>query len=152
VRSLLIQIQKVKVDGALAMSALDKLLQSNELNFAFLAFIPTLLVTYSVVNYFKSAFGVARKHATEEVARNIKLTMRDIEKLVLDFDRSSDETIGLLLCHLVSIDQTVRESFFSERDRVLLLEDVEDLEQAIMDERKDSGVILTIMNRIYRFL
>jgi nuclear-control-of-ATPase protein 2 len=56
VRSLLIQVQKVKVDGAFAMSALDKLLRSNELNFAFLAFVPTLLISYFVVNYVNSLF------------------------------------------------------------------------------------------------
>jgi hypothetical protein len=33
---MLIQVQKTKVDVDLAMSALDKLLKSNELNFAFL--------------------------------------------------------------------------------------------------------------------
>ena len=34
IRALFIQIQKAKVDGELAISALDKLLKSNELNFA----------------------------------------------------------------------------------------------------------------------
>jgi hypothetical protein len=53
VRSLLIQVQKVKVDGALAMSALDKLLRSNELNFAFLALVPTILITFGLVSWFK---------------------------------------------------------------------------------------------------
>jgi nuclear control of ATPase protein 2 len=36
IRTLLIQVQKTKVDVDLAMAALDKLLKSNELNFAFL--------------------------------------------------------------------------------------------------------------------
>ena len=134
------------------MSALDKLLQSNELNFAFLAFIPTLLVTYSTFNYFQSAFGVARKQVVDQVSKNIKLGMREIEKLILDSDRSSDEIIGHLLCHLVSIDQTVRESTIPERDKALVLEDLEDLERSIMDERKDINLLLTIMNRIYRFI
>lgn len=35
-QTMLIQVQKTKVDVDLAMSALDKLLKSNELNFAFL--------------------------------------------------------------------------------------------------------------------
>lgn len=35
-QTILIQVQKTKVDVDLAMSALDKLLRSNELNFAFL--------------------------------------------------------------------------------------------------------------------
>lgn len=44
VRLVLIQIQKTKVDLEIAMQALDKLLRSNELNFAFLAVMPTLLI------------------------------------------------------------------------------------------------------------
>jgi nuclear-control-of-ATPase protein 2 len=44
IRSLLIQLQKTKVDGELAMSALDRLLKANELNFALLAVIPTFMV------------------------------------------------------------------------------------------------------------
>lgn len=36
IQTLLIQVQKTKVDVDLAMAALDKLLKSNELNFAFL--------------------------------------------------------------------------------------------------------------------
>lgn len=48
IRGLLIQIQKAKVDGELAISALDKLLRSNELNFAFLAVMPSLLLTWLI--------------------------------------------------------------------------------------------------------
>lgn len=36
IQTLLIQVQKTKVDVDVAMAALDKLLKSNELNFAFL--------------------------------------------------------------------------------------------------------------------
>ena len=43
---MLIQVQKTKVDLELAMAALDKLLKSNELNFAFLALGPSLFVVY----------------------------------------------------------------------------------------------------------
>lgn len=37
-----------------AMSALDKLLRSNELNFAFLAFVPTLMISYTISGYISS--------------------------------------------------------------------------------------------------
>lgn len=42
-QTMLIQVQKTKVDVDLAMSALDKLLKSNELNFAFLGKIVAIL-------------------------------------------------------------------------------------------------------------
>ena len=140
------------MDGALAMSALDKLLQSNELNFAFLAFIPTLLVTYGMFSYFQGVLGEGRSMVKKQVFRKVKRGLRDIERLILDFDRNSDEIFGLLLVHLVYIDEIVRVSAISGEDRIIILEDIEDLEKAIMDERKDAGVILTIMNRVYRDL
>jgi len=46
IRTSLIQIQKAKVDLELAMSALDKLLRANELNFAILTVIPTLAILW----------------------------------------------------------------------------------------------------------
>ncbi|RUP48836.1 ATP synthase regulation protein NCA2-domain-containing protein [Jimgerdemannia flammicorona] len=48
IRTLLIQLQKTKVDVDLTMSALDKLLKSNELNFAFLAVAPTMLLLWGI--------------------------------------------------------------------------------------------------------
>jgi nuclear-control-of-ATPase protein 2 len=51
---LLIQVQKTKVDLELAMAALDKLLKSNELNFAFLALGPSLFVVYLISTWVKN--------------------------------------------------------------------------------------------------
>lgn len=51
---MLIQVQKTKVDMELAMAALDKLLKSNELNFAFLALGPSLFVVYLFSTWIKN--------------------------------------------------------------------------------------------------
>lgn len=48
VQLLLIQVQKTKVDVGLAMTSLDKLLQQNELNFAFLALVPAFALFWGV--------------------------------------------------------------------------------------------------------
>lgn len=42
----LIQIQKTKVDLAVAMAALDRLLRANQLNFALLAMIPSAMLLH----------------------------------------------------------------------------------------------------------
>jgi len=47
-RLALIQIQKQKVDVERAMLQIDKLLKSNELNFQFMAAIPTLIVAFGI--------------------------------------------------------------------------------------------------------
>lgn len=49
IRTLLIQVQKTKVDVDLAMAALDKLLKSNELNFAFLGKLEVEFTGLSVI-------------------------------------------------------------------------------------------------------
>ena len=73
VRSFLIQIQKTKVDLELAMSALDKLLRSNELNFAMLAVIPTLVVVAFITRQVRSVLSETkgmRKRQTHDMIRN----------------------------------------------------------------------------------
>ena len=52
---ILIQVQKSKVDLQIAMSALDQLLRSNELNFEVMAIVPTLLILYMIILQGKSA-------------------------------------------------------------------------------------------------
>ncbi|ORX53628.1 NCA2-domain-containing protein [Hesseltinella vesiculosa] len=53
IQALLIQVQKTKVDVELAMQALDKLLKSNELNFAFLAVAPSMLLTWGAFSWLR---------------------------------------------------------------------------------------------------
>lgn len=47
VRSLLIQVQKTKVDGSLALNGIDKMLQSQQLVFGVVAISPALLILYT---------------------------------------------------------------------------------------------------------
>lgn len=48
VRSILIQIQKTKVDGGTAISGIDKLLKSQQLLFGALSILPSLFVLYQI--------------------------------------------------------------------------------------------------------
>jgi nuclear-control-of-ATPase protein 2 len=73
VRILLIQVQKTKVDLDVAMSSLDKLLKSNELNFAFLAILPSLVISYSAVTY---VWGVWRRRRFNLDNTGVKETIR----------------------------------------------------------------------------
>ena len=49
IEATLIQVQKTKVDLQLAISAVDKLLQSNELNFHMMALVPAVVVAWVLV-------------------------------------------------------------------------------------------------------
>jgi nuclear control of ATPase protein 2 len=76
IRSLLIQIQKVKVDGGFALNALDKLLKSNELNFAFLAVMPTLFVTYGTVSWIRTKMGNHKGFGFSQKMEEIRFCLR----------------------------------------------------------------------------
>lgn len=51
VRALLIQLQKTKVDGGVAVSGIDKMLQSQQLVFGVVAISPSLLILYQAYQY-----------------------------------------------------------------------------------------------------
>ncbi len=76
IRSLFIQLQKAKVDGELAMSALDKLLRSNELNFAFLTVLPSLAVIGFLVSYLKSIFRERLVRGRKSTRKELLLSIR----------------------------------------------------------------------------
>lgn len=48
IRSLLIQLQKTKVDGSLALNGIDRMLQSQQLVFGVVALSPALLIIYTL--------------------------------------------------------------------------------------------------------
>ncbi|KAJ3078854.1 Nuclear control of ATPase protein 2, partial [Quaeritorhiza haematococci] len=81
-RSVLIQIQKAKVDGEYAMSALDKLLKSNELNFAVLAVIPSLLVLWFVGAGVRSWVGKAGAASREDAFEVVRFGLRELERIL----------------------------------------------------------------------
>ena len=56
VRSLLVQIQKAKVDLDQALSGIDKLLKSQELTFAFVGVAPSLTIVYAFFTYLRGVW------------------------------------------------------------------------------------------------
>ncbi|KAI9497369.1 ATP synthase regulation protein NCA2-domain-containing protein [Zychaea mexicana] len=76
IQTLLIQVQKTKVDVDLAMAALDKLLKSNELNFAFLAVAPSMLLTYASFSWLKNLYSKRSGYQVGKIAMPIREVMR----------------------------------------------------------------------------
>ncbi|KAI1313884.1 Nuclear control of ATPase protein 2 [Mortierella claussenii] len=82
VQTFLIQIQKTKVDVEVAMAALDKLLKANELNFAFLAVGPSLLLLWAVSSYAKSVWQRMAGRNMGLVAVQMRNSLRQVERLL----------------------------------------------------------------------
>ncbi|RMZ78897.1 hypothetical protein DV738_g3583, partial [Chaetothyriales sp. CBS 135597] len=57
VQTLLIQIQKTKVDVEVAIGGIDSLLKSQELLFGFVGIAPGVLITYFVAQWLRNSFG-----------------------------------------------------------------------------------------------
>lgn len=57
IRTLLIQIQKTKVDVEVAIGGIDSLLKSQELLFGFVGIAPGVLISYFVIQWLRSVFG-----------------------------------------------------------------------------------------------
>lgn len=67
-RNIMIQIQKTKVDGSLALNGVDKILKSQELVFGFVAASPSLLILYMIKNSFMSWYNGDSNNYNREVA------------------------------------------------------------------------------------
>ncbi|KAI8846581.1 ATP synthase regulation protein NCA2-domain-containing protein [Chytridium lagenaria] len=136
IRSLLIQVQKGKVDLELAMSALDKLLKANELNFAFLAVAPTLLLIYFGTVQVEAYIRRQRAVGMGRVVDVVRASLRQIETILV---RSSEHVenptthtriapleSGLLICEIAQL-RSVITSNVKTREGAAMLEDLKDL-------------------------
>ena len=68
IRTLLIQVQKVKVDVALAMDGIEKMLKSQQLTFGFVGVAPSMLILVAVGRWARGltrSDGGAKKKAEE---------------------------------------------------------------------------------------
>ena len=81
VRTLLIQVQKTKVDVEVAMSGIDALLKSQELVFGFVGLTPGILVSLWAGQYLRGAFG-GRKglRKGQKVGRCVRV-LRNIDRI-----------------------------------------------------------------------
>ncbi|KAF9361697.1 Nuclear control of ATPase protein 2 [Mortierella sp. AD094] len=82
IQTLLIQIQKTKVDVEVAMAALDKLLKANELNFAFLAVGPSLLLLWATTSQAKSVWQRVAGRNIGVVSIQMRNSLRQVERLL----------------------------------------------------------------------
>ncbi|THH05164.1 hypothetical protein EW145_g5002 [Phellinidium pouzarii] len=92
IRSLLIQIQKAKVDLDQALSGIDRLLHSQELTFAFVGVAPALAIVYAFVNVIRGIWigGRGDKMLGGRKEREGSwLAIRHVERLILTNPGSS---------------------------------------------------------------
>ncbi|KAK2046558.1 ATP synthase regulation protein NCA2 [Colletotrichum somersetense] len=131
VRSLLIQVQKTKVDLEVAISGIDSLLKSQELVFGFVGLTPGVLVSIGIVQYLRGIFG-ARKGArhSHKAGKSIRV-LRNIDRIFSEATPSQNNLLsykdhGLLLCEVHVLRSMMQGVLPRDRQREFL-EDLDDL-------------------------
>jgi len=81
---LLIQIQKVKIDGQAAMVTLDQLLRANEITFELLTIIPAviLLGAFGIIS-FRTITWLFTRRSPHPLYRNLRLRMHRIQHILV---------------------------------------------------------------------
>ncbi|GAA6059532.1 hypothetical protein JCM10212_006030 [Sporobolomyces blumeae] len=158
IRTLLIQVQKVKVDVALAMDGIEKMLKSQQLTFGFVGVAPSMLVLVALGRWVRgmvrSDGGAKRK---SEERKKCWLVMRQLD-LLLSPPRPTDSltpatTQGLILLSLSSLRSYARSRHFpASRDTQLVgsfLEDVRALED--LGAKADKVERTVLLGRLRRW-
>ncbi|KAF5369261.1 hypothetical protein D9758_002786 [Tetrapyrgos nigripes] len=99
VRTVLIQVQKAKVDIDQALAGIDRLLKSQELTFAFVGVAPAIVVVYSLGSYLRSLLGSGRgagRYGGKQQRERIFFVMRRIERLLVSDRSRSRSRLSLL--------------------------------------------------------
>ncbi|KNE66760.1 hypothetical protein AMAG_11255 [Allomyces macrogynus ATCC 38327] len=131
---MLIQVQKSKVDLELAMAALDKLLKSNELNFGFLALVPTVVVAWAAAKGLSTWFGRRVGRSARAARRVFRQGVWRVDRLLSQHAESEAMRLGLILVEVNWLKSLVPSLGVPSEAQDQLLVDLHDLELATHDK------------------
>ncbi|KAI1325497.1 ATP synthase regulation protein NCA2 [Xylariaceae sp. FL0255] len=105
IRTLLIQVQKTKVDVEVAMSGIDALLKSQELVFGFVGLTPGILVSIGAIRYLSRVFGGRKGTSDGRTAGRCVRVLRNIDRIFCEATPSPTNVLsykdhGLLLAEV----------------------------------------------------
>ncbi|RKF74549.1 Nuclear control of ATPase protein 2 [Golovinomyces cichoracearum] len=125
VRTLLIQIQKTKVDVEIALNGIDALLRSQELVFGFVGLTPGIVICFGVFRYFggviRNMRGMKQGHKAGQLIRGL----RNIDRILtlatpIKNNLLSNKDHGLLLCEVHMLRKHVHKFFPGDIGREFL--------------------------------
>ncbi|KAI1766203.1 NCA2-domain-containing protein [Hypoxylon sp. FL1150] len=131
VRTLLIQVQKTKVDIEVAMSGIDSLLKSQELVFGFVGLTPGVLVSIGVIQYLRGALGGRKGFRETRKAGKCVRVLRNIDRILSEATPSPTNLLsykdhGLLVCE-VHVLRRLADGLLPADVKKDFLEDLDDL-------------------------
>lgn len=145
VRTLLIQVQKTKVDVEVALSGIDALLKSQELVFGFIGLTPGLLVTFTSIRYLSALFGRRGSRRTKKQSGRMVSVLRNIDRLLANARPGENGVLGykdhgLLVCEVHVLREMARGVLSGEVEREFLA-DVAELGDVTRGVEGQMGVL-----------
>ncbi|KAH7145789.1 ATP synthase regulation protein NCA2 [Dactylonectria estremocensis] len=130
-RSLLIQVQKTKVDLEVAMTGIDSLLKSQELVFGFVGLTPGVLVSVGLFQYLRGVLGGRSGQRNSAKAGKAVRVLRNIDRILSEARPTESNLLsykdhGLLLCEVHVLRSLVDRLMPRDIGREFL-EDLDDL-------------------------
>ncbi|KAI0482452.1 ATP synthase regulation protein NCA2 [Xylariaceae sp. FL0804] len=131
VRTLLIQVQKTKVDVEVAMSGIDSLLKSQELVFGFVGLTPGILVSIGVIQYARGMLGGRKGLRRGQKGGKCVRVLRNIDRIFSEATPTPNNVLsykdhGLLVCEVHVLRRLARGLLPSDIEKDFL-EDLDDL-------------------------
>ncbi|KAH6660710.1 ATP synthase regulation protein NCA2-domain-containing protein [Truncatella angustata] len=131
VRTLLIQVQKTKVDVEVAMTGIDSLLKSQELVFGFVGLTPGILVSIGLFRYLRGLSGGRKGYRKESHAVKTVRVLRNIDRIFSEATPSPNNLLsyrdhGLLVCEVHVLRRLAHSLIPADVEREFL-EDLDDL-------------------------
>ncbi|KAG6039816.1 hypothetical protein E4U41_002062 [Claviceps citrina] len=131
VRSLLIQVQKTKVDIEVAMTGIDSLLKSQELVFGFVGLTPGVLVSIGLFQYLRGLLGGRSGLRRDKKSGRAVRILRNIDRILSEARPTENNVLsykdhGLLLCE-VHVLRSFASSLMPRETEKEFLEDLDDL-------------------------
>jgi nuclear control of ATPase protein 2 len=152
IQTLLIQVQKTKVDVEVALSGIDRLLKSQQLVFGFVGVTPSLIILYIFTRYLSSLPSRRRGLRQGVVKGDLVKTMRSIERILCLHDPAKGGVLtfrdrGLVLCECYVASEFA--GLLPRRVRREFMQDLEDLEDVNLGVERQLRTIAR-MWRVWR--
>ncbi|EPX71609.1 uncharacterized protein SOCG_01826 [Schizosaccharomyces octosporus yFS286] len=131
IRTLLIQLQKTKVDVEVALSGIDRLLKSQQLVFATVGITPSIIFCYALLKQFQKNFLKKSVLSLSERRQRFRQSMRDAERILLCSGQKKtldDKKYGLLVFQVNTMAELSKELAISKHMQEDLLQDLEDIQ------------------------
>lgn len=140
IRGLLIQIQKTKVDGSVAINGIDKLLKSQQLVFAVVSISPSIFMIYQIYQYFNN--NTFTNIAAKQLKVSCLKSLNNIEKLLTTEDQVKDGKIFVEIINLILISTQI----IPTELKADWLRDLNQLNDIDIDDSKKSAIITRVWN------